>query len=165
MTYYVNEIFLKTKTPITKNVDASDLAPFIEMAVKGYIEPILGYNFNKELLTKFNNNTLNSMEIELVGFIQFVVAFYAAYDAVPSLTFRLSNKGLQSQFGDYSGSETIQTVEFIQNDFLKFARIHESSLRAFLAINKNEFPTYLSEQNREIEAPDQGQTNSNIGWL
>ena len=43
MIYFVTEAFIKDKTHITQNVDAKDLAPYIPMSVKVYIEPILGY--------------------------------------------------------------------------------------------------------------------------
>jgi sulfur relay (sulfurtransferase) DsrC/TusE family protein len=165
MIYYITEQFLKNKTPITQNVDAKDLAPFMEMTVRTYIQPILGYNFNNELLEKFNDETLSVIETELVEFIQFVVAFYATYDAIPSLTFRISNKGIQSQFGDYQNSEGVATVEYLRNNMLKFARVHESNLRAFLDLNKAEFPTYLATINEQIEAPDKGQTRNSTSWL
>jgi hypothetical protein len=165
MIYYVTEDFLKNKTPITQNVSAKDLAPFIEMTVKTYVQPILGYNFNRELLEKFNDETLSPIETELVEFIQFVTAFYAVYDAIPSLTFRISNKGIQSQFGDYQNSEGVATVTYLQNNMLKFAKVHESNLRAFLDLNRNSFPTYLAEINKDIEAPDQGTTRTDTTWL
>jgi sulfur relay (sulfurtransferase) DsrC/TusE family protein len=165
MIYYITEQFLKNKTPITQNVDAKDLAPFMEMTVRTYIQPILGYNFNNELLEKFNDETLSVIETELVEFIQFVVAFYATYDAIPSLTFRISNKGIQSQFGDYQNSEGVATVEYLRNNMLKFARVHESNLRAFLDLNKAQFPTYLATINEQIEAPDKGQTSNSTSWL
>jgi sulfur relay (sulfurtransferase) DsrC/TusE family protein len=165
MIYYITEQFLKNKTPITQNVDAKDLAPFMEMTVRTYIQPILGYNFNNELLEKFNDETLSVIETELVEFIQFVTAFYAVYDAIPSLTFRISNKGIQSQFGDYQNSEGVATVEYLRNNMLKFARVHESNLRAFLDLNKDQFSTYLATINEQIEAPDKGQTRNSTSWL
>lgn len=165
MIYFVTETFLKDKTPITQNVSAKDLAPFMEMTVRTYIQPILGYNFTKELLTKYNDETLSNIETELVEFIQFVTAFYAVFDAIPSLTFRISNKGVQSQFGDYQNSEGVATVTYLQNNMLKFAKVHESNLRAFLELNKAEFPTYLAEINKEIAAPDQGVTKTDTTWL
>jgi hypothetical protein len=165
MIYYITEQFLKNKTPITQNVDAKDLSPFMEMTVRTYIQPILGYNFNNELLEKFNDETLSPIETDLVEFIQFVVAFYATYDAIPSLTFRISNKGIQSQFGDYQNSEGVATVEYLRNNMLKFARVHESNLRAFLDLNKAQFPTYLATINEQIEAPDKGQTRNSTSWL
>lgn len=165
MIYFVTETFLKDKTPITQNVSAKDLAPFMEMTVRTYIQPILGYNFTKELLTKYNDETLSNIENELVEFIQFVTAFYSVFDAIPSLTFRISNKGIQSQFGDYQNSEGVATVTYLQNNMLKFAKVHESNLRAFLELNKSEFPTYLAEINKEIAAPDQGVTKTDTTWL
>jgi len=154
MIYFVTEQFIKTKTHITQNVDAKDLAPYIEMSVKTYVQPILGYNFTNDLLTKFNAGTLSAEEDELVEFIQYVTAFYSAYDAVPNLSFRISNKGIQSQSGDYSASESISAVEYIRNNILKFAKVYEGNMRAFLELNKNDFPLYLDKVNKEIKAPD-----------
>lgn len=165
MIYFVTEAFLKAKTHITQNVDAKDLAPFIPMSVKTYIQPILGYRFTEDLLTKFNAGTLSGDEIELVEFIQYVTAFYSCYDAIPNLTFRISNKGIQSQFGDYSGSEGVATVEYIRNNVMKFAKVYESNMRAFLHLKKDLFPLYLDEVNKEISAPDRGTTRTDTTWL
>lgn len=165
MIYFVTETFIKSKTHITQNVDAKDLAPYIPMSVKTYVQPILGYRFTEDLLTKYNAGTLSTDEEELVEFIQFVTAFYAAYDAIPNLTFRVSNKGIQSQFGDYSGSEGVATVEYIRNNVMKFAKVHESNMRAFLELNKDNYPLYTDTTNREIEAPDQGDTRTDTTWL
>jgi hypothetical protein len=38
-------------------------------------------------------------------------------------------------------------------------------LRAFLDLNRNAFPTYLAEINKDIEAPDQGTTRTDTTWL
>lgn len=165
MIYFVTETFIKNKTHITQNVDAKDLAPYIPMSVKTYVQPILGYRFTEDLLSKYNAGTLSVDEEELVEFIQFVTAFYAAYDAIPNLTFRVSNKGIQSQFGDYSGSEGVATVEYIRNNVMKFAKVHESNMRAFLQLNKDNYPLYLDATNKEIESPDQGDTRTDTTWL
>lgn len=166
MIYFVTEEFLKTKTHVTKNVDASDLSPFIPLAVKTYVQPILGYRFTEELLTKFNAGTTTAEEDELIEFIQFVTAFYAAYDAAPNISFKITNKGIQSQSGDYSASDGIAAVEYIRTNILKFAKVHESNMRAFLELNKAYFPLYLDKVNKEIEAPDNElQARSDTTWL
>lgn len=165
MIYFVTETFLKNKTHITQNVDAKDLAPYIPMSVKTYVQPILGYRFTEDLLTKYNAGTLSPDETELVEFVQYMTAFYAAYDAIPNLTFRVSNKGIQSQFGDYSGSEGVATVEYIRNNVMKFAKVYESNMRAYLELNKDNYPLYSDETNKEIEAPDQGTTRTDTTWL
>lgn len=166
MIYFVTEQFLKTKTPITQNVDAKDLAPFIPLSVKTYVQPILGYRFTEDLLTKYNAGTTSAEEDELIEFIQFVVAFYSAYDAIPSLSFRVSNKGIQTQSGDYSASEGIAAVEYIRNNILKFAKVYEGNMRAFLELNKADYPLYEDETNKEIKAPDEELNfRSDTTWL
>lgn len=166
MIYFVTEQFIKTKTHITQNVDAKDLAPYIPMSVKVYIEPILGYTFTQDLLTKYNAGTTSAEEDELIDFISYTVAFYAAYDAVPNLSFRISNKGVQSQSGDYSASEGIQAVEYIRTNILKFAKVHEGNLRAFLCLNEVSFALYSDTTNKDITAPDGEHTfRSDTTWL
>jgi hypothetical protein len=154
MIYFVTEQFIKDNTAITQNVDAKDLAPFIPMAVKTYVQPILGFNFTNDLLVKFNNGTTSAEEDELIEFIQYMTALWAAYDAIPNISFRVSNKGIQSQSGDYSASEGIAAVEYIRTNVQKFAYIYENNMRKFLALNKDSFPLYLDELNKEIQAPD-----------
>lgn len=166
MTYFVTEEFLKEKTAITQNVDAKDLAPFIAQSVKTYIKPILGYRFTEDLLAKFNLGTLSAIEQELVEFIQYTVAFYSAYDAIPNLSFRVSNKGVQSQFGDYSNSEGVATVEYIRNNVLKFAKQSEAELRSFLQLECDLFPLYKDKINKEITAPDgESRPRTDTTWL
>ena len=166
MIYFVTEQFLKTNTNITQNVDAKDLAPYIALSVKTYIQPILGYNFTNDLLTKFNAGTTAPLEDELIEFVQFVTAFYSAYDAIPNLSFRVSNKGVQSQSGDYSASEGIAAVEYVRTNVLKFAKVHEGNMRAFLDLNKDSFPVYMADSNNDISAPDREVNfRSDTTWL
>lgn len=166
MIYFVTEAFIKDKTHLTQNVDAGDIAPYIPMAVKTYAQPILGYRFTNDLLTKFNAGTTSADEDELIEQIQYFVAFYAAYDAVPNISFRVSNKGVQSQFGDYSASEGIATVEYIRRNIKKFVDTYENQLRKWLELNEDKFALYTSETNKEIEGPDQqDDIKSDVTWL
>lgn len=166
MIYFVTESFLKEKTAITQNVDAKDLAPYVALSVKTYIQPILGYTFTEYLLEKFNAGTTSAEEDELIEFIQYVVAHYTAYDAIPNLSFKVTNKGLQSQFGDYSASDGIAAVEYVRNNVLKFAKVYEQNMRAFLKLNKDDFPLYTDPSNNDIESPDKSDViKTNTSWL
>ncbi len=74
--------------------------------------PILGTTFYNDLLTKYNNQTLDPDEETLVTFIQPIIAWRAAEDAVFGLSLQLKNKGLQTQFGDNSSSVDRGTIAF-----------------------------------------------------
>lgn len=153
MIYFVNEQYLKDKTHITQNVDASDLSPFLQLASETYLLPILGYNFYNDILTKYNANTLSPEEEELVTFITPVVAFYAAYDAIPNLSFRVANKGIQTQNGEYSNSGTIEMIDYVRKNVLKFAKMYHTNLTKYLSENCDKFPKYKKD-NDNITKPN-----------
>lgn len=165
MIYFIDENFLKTNTSITGNVDARDLAPFIPITCKLMIEPILGYTFTNHLLSAFNNGTLTTDETTLVGFIKYTLAYYSAYEAIPSLSFRISSKGVQSQRGDYSDAVGIAEIEYLRNGILKTAKSFEGNLRNYLRENKSLFPLYKDPTNESITSPDQGGVKNNTTWL
>jgi len=164
MRYFVTEEFVKEKTHITQNVDAQSISPFFEMAMIAYVQPILGYTFLNDLLVKYNADDLNSDETTLVEFISYVVAFYAAYDAVPSLTFPVGNKGINSQSGDFSQSVGLDIVNYIRRDIYKFAKIREDALRMYLYENADKFELYESVDNQSIVEPDK-QIKKNRGGI
>lgn len=151
MIYFVTEAYIKSKTPITQNVDVNEITPFISTVSDMRIQPILGTYFYNDILTKYNNQTLSADETTLVGKIQPCIAWYAAADAVFALTYQLKNKGLQKQSGDYSESVTREEVgdgiEFYQSK----AAFYEQRLRVWLKANKDLFTNFTSTNNTDSD--------------
>lgn len=83
--------------------------------------PILGTTFYNDLLTKYNAQTLDPDEEDLVAFIQPIIAWRAAEDAVFGLSLQLKNKGLQNQFGDNSSSVDRGTIAFSMEHYAQKA--------------------------------------------
>jgi len=158
--FQVTEQFIKNDTHITQNVDAADIQPYIQIAAVTYLQPIMGYNFYNDILVKSDAGTLSTNEQTLVDFIKYMVAFYAAYEAVPNLAYRISNKGPQSQFGEYSASEGITVVEYIRRNIIKFAKLKEDELRAYLNENYKNFPLWKSSDNKDINLPNTNKTDN-----
>jgi hypothetical protein len=69
MLYFITETYLKTNTPITANVDVTDVTPYIATQAQLRVMPILGTVFYDDLLTKYNAQTLDPDEEILVAFI------------------------------------------------------------------------------------------------
>ena len=74
MNYFITETYLKTNTPITANVDVTDVTPYIATQAQLRVMPILGTTFYNYLLTKYNAQTLTNDEEALVAYIQPVIA-------------------------------------------------------------------------------------------
>jgi hypothetical protein len=151
MLYFITETYLKTNTPITANVDVTDVTPYIKTQADLRVQPILGSVFYNYLLAEYNAQTLNPDEETLVGFIQPVVAWRSAEDAVFGLTYQLKNKGLQTQFGDYSGSVSRAEVAFGMEHYAQKASFFEARLIRYLLANKNLFPQFTSLENRDTD--------------
>lgn len=151
MLYFITENYLKTNTPITANVDVTDVTPYIATQSALRIQPILGTTFYNHLLSAYNAQTLTPDEIDLVEFIQPVIAWRSAEDAVFGLTYQLKNKGLQTQNGDYSASVSRSEVAFGMEHYAQKASFFEQRLIRWLLANKNLFPIFISTANMDTD--------------
>jgi len=151
MLYFITETYLKTNTPITANVDVTDVTPYIATQSALRIQPILGTTFYNHMLNAYNNQTLTPDEIDLVEFIQPVIAWRSAEDAVFGLTYQLKNKGLQTQNGDYSASVSRSEVAFGMEHYAQKASFFEQRLIRWLLANRNLFPIFISTTNMDTD--------------
>jgi len=103
------------------------------------------------MLTAYNNQTLTPDEIDLVEFIQPVIAWRSAEDAVFGLTYQLKNKGLQTQNGDYSASVSRSEVAFGMEHYAQKASFFEQRLIGWLLANRNLFPIFISTTNMDTD--------------
>lgn len=151
MIYFITENYIKSKTPITQNVDVNEITPFIATVSDMRIQPILGTYFYNDILTKYNAQTLSADETTLVSKIQPVVAWYSASDAVFALTYQLKNKGLQKQSGDNSESVTREEVGDGIEYYHSKAAFYEQRLRIWLKENKTLFSNFTSSDNTDSD--------------
>jgi hypothetical protein len=151
MLYFITENYLKTNTPITANVDVTDVTPYIATQAQLRIMPILGTTFFNYMLNVYNTQTANPDEETLIKFIQPIVAWRSAEDAVFGLTYQLKNKGLQTQNGDFSSSVSQREVAFGMEHYAQKASFFEQRLIRYLLKNKNLFPEFISEENRDTD--------------
>ena len=151
MLYFITETYLKVNTPITANVDVTDVTPYIATQAALRVQPILGTTFYNYLLAQYNNTLLTPDEIDLVEFIQPVIAWRSAEDAVFGLTYQLKNKGLQTQSGDYSASVSRNEVAFGMEHYAQKASFFEQRLIRWLLANKNLFPLFTSTTNMDTD--------------
>lgn len=151
MIYFITEKYLKTQTPITANVDVTDIVPYIKTQSDLRVQPILGTFFYRYLLAKYNAQTLSSDEVELVEYIKPIVAWRSAEDAVFGLSYQLKNKGLQVQNGDYSNSVTKSEVTFAQDHYAQKASFYEARLVNYLKANKSLYPEFTDKLNTDSD--------------
>ena len=151
MLYFITETYLKNNTPITANVDVNNVTPYLATQAQLRIMPILGTTFYNDLLTKYNDQTLDPDEETLVTFIQPIIAWRAAEDAVFGLSLQLKNNGLQTQFGDNSASVDRSTIAFSMEHYAQKAAFFEQRLIRYLLKNKALYPIFTGTTNRDTD--------------
>jgi hypothetical protein len=151
MIYFITESYLKNNTPITRNVDITDVAPYIKPASDMRVQAILGTYFYEYLLTEYNAQNLSNDETTLVEKIQPVVAWRAAEQAVFGLSYQLKNKGIQVQFGDYSQNVGQSEVAFVMAHYEQKANFYENRLINYILENKALFPQFTSTLNTDSD--------------
>lgn len=151
MIYFVTETYLKNNTPITKNVDVKDITPYIRPASDMRVQSILGSYFYEYLLTQYNAQNLSNDEETLVEKIQPVVAWRAAENAAFGLSYQLKNKGVQTQFGDYSQNVTQSEIAFVMDHYGQMAAFFEKRLTNYLLENKDLFAEFTSALNKDSD--------------
>jgi len=151
MLYFITENYLKTNTPITANVDVTDVTPYIATQAQLRVMPILGTTFFNYMLQVYNNQTATNDEETLIKFIQPIIAWRSAEDAVFGLTYQLKNKGLQTQNGDFSSSVSQREVAFGMEHYAQKAAFFEERLIKYLIKNKSLYPEFISLENRDTD--------------
>ena len=147
--YFISESFAKNNNYINENISWETISKEIPKMALLKIKPFLGGCFFDELLEKYNDRTLNDDERKLVdNYIRPALMSFVLYRINYNLSFNLTNKGLQSQFGDNSDSNDLATVSYIAGLDFDDANIYLSEMEKYLKKNYILFPT-LSENSTD----------------
>lgn len=153
MIYFVTETYIKDYTNVGENVDSNNIVPFVKNAADSYVRSIIGNEFYKYLLDAYNNQTLDPDEVELVqDYIKQSVAWRAAADIVVESSYQLSNKGIQTQSGDYSSSPEYKVIMFNYHHTSDKASLYDDLLAKFLVKDKLKYPQFWADDNKDATA-------------
>ena len=153
MIYFVTPDYLKTYTNVGQNLDDNNSVPFIKNAADSYVRSIVGNEFYKYLLGKYNSQTLDADETELVqDYIKPSVSWRSAADIVVEASYQLTNKGIQTQSGDYSSSPEYKAIMFNHHHTSDKAALYDEMLSRFLVKDKNKYPQFWADDNKDATA-------------
>jgi hypothetical protein len=149
-TLLVSELWLKTYTPLTINIDPTDIMPFIYSSQQMWTQDTLGTNFLDHILNAYSAQTLTSDEIVLVDKLKPAIAYRAAETLIPFLQYRLSNKGPQAQFSDNSSSVGLEELRYLRAELRSKAEFFEERVKKYLCANGSLFPQYINNNTTDM---------------
>lgn len=140
---FISEAYIKDNSPITENNQMKDIFPHIDTAQEVYLQQIMGSVFYNDIISKYDTQTLNQKEIELMTFyIKPAVLYRTIYLALPFIQYNLRNKGLMVNTDDAANPTSHNEFKFMYNIIQTRAEGNENLLKKYLCDNSKDFPLY-----------------------
>lgn len=158
--YFVTENYIKVNTPITANVNITEVLPLVKAASDMWTQHTLGTYFYEYLLAKYNAQALSANEEILVALMQPSIAWRACADAVIELSYQLKNKGIQTQSGDFSANGEAKMVQFMNRHYSQKAEFYEQKMWDYLVKNKALYTEFTGPLNNNSSCLDYCNCNS-----
>lgn len=139
---FVSEDYLKSTTPISRNLDIAEILPFLEDAELMTIREIIGKPLYDDIKAKFIAQTLSGDEITLVSYIKKAVCWRASELSIPFLNVKIKQKGPVKMRGDYEEPATLADVKYLREELRTKADYYEERLLEYICKNSTSFPLY-----------------------
>lgn len=151
----VSEQRLKQYTSLDVNTRVEEITPWLIAAQDVYVQDLLGTTFFNELKDGVINNTLNSNERGLLNnYIQPMLCHYALYLMLPSIKYKIVEKGLLSGTSEETAPTTLEELQYVRQAELDLAQFYQERTREYLRNNPGMFPSYDAWNTLDGMAPN-----------
>lgn len=144
---WITQSYLKTITPISTNVDISEVANHIETTQLIFTRELLGKLLYDDLNTKFINNTLSSIETELFDIIKQSIAYRSAEIYIPFAGIKIRNKGVVRLSDEFAQPASLDDIKYLRHELKNRSEYFEKQVQNFLYEYNNDFPLWLKSKN------------------
>lgn len=140
----IDDVYLSENTPLGKNVDTSQIYPFIETAQDIYIQDILGTNFYNDLMYRmvWATASITTYEESLLDTLSKVTAYYSVYLALPHLSIKMRNIGVAKSTADNTEPASLEDVKYLREEIKNMAEYYAQRAIVYLCNFSNQFPLY-----------------------
>jgi len=172
---FISEQKLKDNTPITDNVDSSELRFAIQQSQAIQLQESLGTNLYEYLLKIVDDNTVNT-DVSLIrykellnNFIQPTLIAWSYYLALDNFWVKFMNVGLVQNRNEQGSAVDLKTLQYLKNNAKNQAEFQDNLLRRHLLFRSGWYPEYFSGNLNDGQLPPETDTafKSNMtlpGW-
>lgn len=159
---FVTEEKIKSFTLIDDNIDPSELYPFVLMAQDFWIQQTCGTKLYEAIKNYVVDRIINGTPIPdnykklLDEYIQPTVLHFAVYQALPSIKYKATNKGLMSGTSEVGAQTTLEELQYLRNSIFDSAKFYNERLRDYLRAYQELYTEFQSYTNKDGMAPDRG---------
>lgn len=142
---FVSEQRFKAWTQVDENVRFEDLIPFIRQAQDISCQNTLGTKFFQRLKDGIVAGDLTTDEKHLLNeYVAPVVMQYGLYLMLPSLKYKLVDKGVLSGTSEDTAGTNLDELKYLRENTLQTYEFYSKRLREYLIDNPGMFEQYES---------------------
>jgi hypothetical protein len=156
---FISEQKLKDNTPITDNVDSSELRFAIQQAQAIQLQESLGTNLYEYLLKIVDDNTVNT-DVSLIrykellnNFIQPTLIAWSYYLALDNFWVKFMNVGLVQNRNEQGSAVDLKTLQYLKNNAKNQGEFQDNLLRRHLLFRSGWYPEYFSGNLNDGQLP------------
>ena len=144
-TYMASSQYIADNTVINGNVDPELINPFIIQAQNIHIEQVLGTDLFNEIIINIQNNTISGdTKVLLDDYILPAVIQWTIYEALPSLSMKLTNKTVGRKNSDNTEPVDLTDIKYLRSSVRDVAEYYDQRTISFLkrAYGEGKYPLY-----------------------
>ena len=138
----LTEEYLKANAPISININLKQIKPYISIAEKIWLIPVIGLPLYEELLEQVNTNSLTEENSTLYLMLPSYSALVVIYESAPFLMYHFSDVGVTRGKSDNSDSITINEANFISTRLRSTLETLKSNFKKWLDEHSDSYPLY-----------------------
>lgn len=141
----INDAYFKSFSPLPFNYNLEEIRPYYKVAEELWVVPIIGVALYNELIQQVNENNVTELNSTLLLKIYAYEAIAITYEALPFVSYHMSETGITKGFSDNSTSVSINDVNFISTHLRNQLELLKKYLKKFLDDNADLYPLYKGD--------------------
>ncbi len=147
--------YLSKRNIVDENVDAKLLETFIVTAQDKSIQSIIGENLYQKIMNDVatTGTTTGEYLILLNNYIQPALMWGTIFEALPFLTFKITNKSVVQKTSDHSTAATDDNVNWLRMIVKNNSDFYNQRIREYIINSPSAFPEYFTTVGTERISP------------
>lgn len=152
---FISEQKLKSTTALHANVEPQDLLPAVIQAQDIYGQQLMGTTWYNGLKSRIVAETVTAAERTFLDdYMAPMLANYALYQAIPTLSYKIFNKSILQPTSEESQPATLEEIKYVRDSVMNTAEFYRERALEYLKNNETDFPEYLNPTVGDGMTPD-----------
>lgn len=160
---FIDDVYIKKKTPLAASIDVALLLPYIETTQDNNFENILGTEMYNRLQQGIIDADLTADEQTLMGYIRIAHVWLTAADAIPFIATQVRNVGVMQNSTDHSQPADTGKVKMLIAACKSKSDFYMNSLNLYLCDNGKLFELYIKAKGPRFPEEKKFDTEVYIG--